>query len=87
MPTTEELLRRLAREVRDHAGAYTRAFGREDNSARVLELTNSDTYALGERMLAVLDTGSDPGDSRYICGFGSCALPKGHSAPHVSTLP
>lgn len=69
----DELLRRLAREVRDHAGQYTRAYGREDNSARVLELTNADTYALGQRMLAVLDTGEDPGDSRFLCGIGKCA--------------
>lgn len=83
----DELLRRLAHEVRDHAGKYTRAYGREDNSARVLELTNADTYALGQRLLAVLDTGEDPGDSRYSCGWPSagrcrCLLPQGHSGLH-----
>jgi len=77
-----DLLQRLARQVRDHSGTYTRAFGPEDNSARVLALTNEDTYSLGWRMIQVLETGEDPGDQRYLCGRGRCSQNKCHSAPH-----
>lgn len=82
MTDQDDLLRRLAREVRDHAGTYTRAYGREDNAARVLELTDGDTYMLGHRMLTVLDTGADPGDRRYLCGVADCGLSRGHSGIH-----
>lgn len=82
----EALLHRLGRQVRDASTAYTRAYGPEDNSLRVLGLLEMDTFVLGNRIIAVLVTGEDPGDQRYPCGFGACRLRQGHSAEHDPPL-
>lgn len=78
----DESLLRLAYELESHAGSYTRAYGTESNAERVLELTNADVYQFGIRLRAIVDTGTDPGDARYGCGFGTCSLNRGHGGDH-----
>lgn len=77
-----ELARRIQRELSMHGGKYTRMGGREDNSARVLELTESDIFAMGQRLKAILDDGVDPGDPRYACWTIGCVKHQSHSGDH-----
>lgn len=77
-----EMAMPIVRELETHSGRYTRAFGQESNAERVLDLTTQDVYSLGQRLRAVITTGKDPGDSRFICSTLSCKLPKSHSGEH-----
>ena len=77
-----ELAMPIVRELETHAGRYTRAFGKESNAERVLDLTTQDIYSLGQRLRAVITTGKDTGDSRFICSTLSCKLRKSHSGEH-----
>lgn len=77
---------RLIRRLEDVGSRYTRAFGPEDNSARVLDLTVGDVYSIAGRLRAVLSGEEDPGDSRYICGYLGCLRNREHLGAHQTTL-
>lgn len=77
-----ETLMPIVRELESHASKYTRAYGRESNAERLLELTDADVYAASQRLRAVITTGEDPGDTRYLCLTIGCPKGQHHSGEH-----
>lgn len=77
-----ELVMPIVRELESHASKYTRAFGKESNAERVLDLTDADVYAASQRLRAVVTTGEDPGDTRFICLTIDCSKGQHHSGEH-----
>lgn len=75
-------LMNLVRELQHLPSAYTRMQGPKGNGDRVADLLSGDTFAIGTRLKIVIESGYDPGDSRYVCWQINCGKFKGHSGEH-----
>lgn len=77
-----EMVEPLARALENIGTRYTRAFGAESNAERVLGLHAADEHAIAQRLRAVVATGEDPGDPRYLCMTINCSKGQQHSGEH-----
>ena len=80
-------LQSLAYQLRNLPSAYTRMQGPQGNGDRVANLLSDDAFAFGNRLKIVVETGEDPGDSRYTCWQIGCGKFKGHSGEHDIATP